>query len=244
MADLPNLDVGWLFGQSHYILMDTCKARLGYELTRLAESPETREALRVSPRGRLEIGIDSNLPRPFHIPRDVGDYHKWPLFGLDVYGRSVERRLIDRVVYMLSEEAIQTLEKYEGQKRPFAILFPLPSVILNILYEDAAKDVTGQRTKDKIQALLTNDTWRVYARQFSAQLLQATHARLRVSTEAIMEELDHIKGGKRIFGTSQPVLDDLESLIQLYAQEMRAELPSGELKIKGEGLRLLKFNLK
>jgi|TARA_B100002003_G_C14120405_1_gene538845 hypothetical protein len=204
---------GRVFGNAHTIMIYGCRARLGHELLKLVESPKTK--IQVSPREEGGLGMDSDLPNPFFIPKDAGDYRKWTLFGLDSNTPHIDKELVQRITYFMSEESIKALRENGINKQNMS----------TTIYGSASTELrSGRKNQVKIQALMSDKLWRDHAKKFNVQLLKSAQSLLSEIAEILLEELDDIKDEKRVVGSSQPVLDDLERLFQVYAEEMSITL--------------------
>lgn len=201
------------------IITDARRARLGYELIQLAESPQ-RELIRVSPRENAGIGIDSDLPSPFFISKYAegpsADYHQWSLFGNDSNNVGIEDELVQKVILLMDEETIEHLKKLTERQRQgasyglgFGAMASPSAGIIGSIYGDAARAAREpKKVQAKIQALFSDQQWRDYAKKLNVQLLAFAEEGFQKDRENIKNELGNA------------AVEALEEILSVYARDI------------------------
>ncbi len=224
MADFKNLDR--IHSTGYSILEAASKARLGYEIVNLAEDPQQRIFLRLSSRGETGVGIDSDLPNSFFIPKDAGDYHKWSVFSLGDKFIAVgmnRPELSDRVIYLVPDHELETINKARSEVDKEFSRFGIaavasPRVHIAHMIQSGAENYSS--SEGKIEAIMNKAEYRKQASEFCRVSMQYIQEWISRSAETIMEEHDDIHKGKKVPETSKPLLNDLTALVNMYAEEM------------------------
>lgn len=230
MDELKPLESRIIHGNACEFVHDLVSARLGYELVKLANDPRHAGELRLSGRYDGGIGIDSDLPAPFYVPKQF-DYHKISAFHTRSFVGAEWRtpRVSERVVYLMPDSALDELATLEYTYNTLELKLTIVATAYGQIYGDFKGGVTRNPSK-KIDALLNNPSWRIDAAIQSRESLRSLREELdgefrEHNDYGVLAVLDDISKGQRVVGSGMPVLNSIKYLLTLYEQQMAQAIP-------------------
>ncbi len=230
MDELKPLESRIICDNAWEFVHDLVSARLGYELVKIANDPRHAGELRLSVRYEGGIGIDSDLPAPFYVPKQF-DYHRISAFHTrsSVEAEWRTPRVSERVVYLMPDRVLDDLAELEATfNTPISriIIFNYANAETYSGFERSVK----RNPSKKIDALLNNPSWRADAAVHSKESLRNLREELdnefsKDVEHGILAALDDISKGQRVVGSGMPVLNSIKHLLELYERQMAQAIP-------------------
>ena len=232
-----------LMGEPANLVRLISDIRLGYEIVKLVDGPETKPLVRLSARDDSGIGIDSDLPTTF-LPQGLedlklfgrpifGDYHNWSTFNsswgpVSFSGsHQISEELYYRVHHLMSDDEIAT----EGATVKKDEIHPVSGKTVTVEVASPAFDFLRlRRSRNEgtpyipdrtIDFLSDNPRWREDAKTYCRLLMEQKLEYFQRKKQSMLEGMADQIGPRKFPETAVPAYNAINELFQLYISQMQ-----------------------